>query len=579
MKTTISSKASTQGTALLVALFLTTILAISIAGYLKHAYQQQYLSMRSQVWNTSIAVTEAGVEEALQHLNTNPTNLSANGWVQSGSTYSVTRDLNSTATYAVTINAANMGTPEITSVAYINSPALAMSKPAMLLATIGVDANVASSDPVSRAVRVKTGKDGLFLKAMVAKQTIDMNGNNVKTDSFNSTLVAYSDNGKYPKGNWSKLLDNGDVASNSSIINAINAGNADIWGHVAVGPGGTVSVGANGGVGSKTWHLWGNNGIQDGWFSDDMNFTFPKIELPYTSGLTPTSGNVTSTNFTYSGSTNTVTTNVFPNPPPATGVISNINYVTVGTLPNPKPYGTVTNTLTTATSSSSFPAAGTYVGTPTKKGSKWYYNKITGYNYTYPGYTYTYTTGTVTTNMTISTVYYDYILEGSTANMPPLKYYVPTIPNGKILVKGNANLVVGNNVKQSGQDGIWILPSGKLEMWVGGTSLDLSGKGVFNQNGYAQNFVCWCTDTVTDVKYAGNGEFTGILVAPNGNLTLNGGGSAVEDFIGAVIANTIKMNGHYSFHYDEALRDLNNNGRYKITEWHEISISQATANP
>jgi hypothetical protein len=116
MKTRISPGTGEQGTTLLVALFLTTILAVTIAGYLRHAYQQHYLSMRSQVWNTSMATTEAGIEEALQHLNANPTNLSANGWVKSGSLYTMTRDLTPKARYVVTIDAANLEKPEISSV-------------------------------------------------------------------------------------------------------------------------------------------------------------------------------------------------------------------------------------------------------------------------------------------------------------------------------------------------------------------------------------------------------------------------------------------------------------------------------
>jgi hypothetical protein len=573
-----TSRTAEHGTALLVALFLSMILSVTIAGYLKHARQQHYISMRSQVWNTSIAVSEAGVEEALQHLNSNSSNLTENGWSQSGTIYTMSRTLNDSARYTVTIDAANMRKPVIVSQAYLNATTYAMVNEVPMFATANVTVSTANSQMVSRAVRVTAGRAGLFLKAMVAKHTIDMNGNNVLTDSFDSTDPDHSNNGKYPAGNWSKLLDNGDVASNDNIINVISVGNANIYGHVAVGPGGTISVGSQGGVGSHLWQAF-NNGIQSGWFTDDMNFTFPTITLPYTTGLTPQQ-NVTlsTTNYTIIGSTNATTSATYPSPVPEGGVQTNISYTTSATLPSPVPYGTVTNTLTTSTTSSTYPAAGTYVGTVTKQGSKWKYNRITGYNYTYPTYTYTYLNATYSTNFSVASKTYDYLIVGGAANLPPVDYYVDSISSGNILVKGNARLVVRNNFSLGGngsKNALTIDTDGKLQMYVGGTSVSLSGNGVINKTGYAQDFILWCTDSVTSLSLNGNGEFTGVLVAPNADVRLNGGGSADEDFIGSLLANTIVLNGHYSFHYDEALQNYNGAGRYIITQWDEVPIAQS----
>jgi hypothetical protein len=246
--------------------------------------------------------------------------------------------------------------------------------------------------------------------------------------------------------------------------------------------------------------------------------------------------------------------------------------------PSPVPYGTVTNVLTTSTLTSTYPAPGTYVGTPQKSGSKWRYDKITGTNYTFPSFTFTYAVGSGTTNFTVTTETYDYILQGGAANMPPVDYYLSSMSvsgQGKVLVKGNARLVVGGNVSLTGQAKVQMATDAKLEMYVGGTSCSLGGNGVVNPTGYAQNFICWGTDKVTSMDISGNGEFTGILVAPNAALTLNGGGSSVTDFVGAIIASTIKMNGHYNFHYDEALRNYRGAGRYLITQWNEISMADA----
>jgi Tfp pilus assembly protein PilX len=574
MKTQLSRRSTQRGTSLLVALFLTTILAVTIAGYLKHAQQQQYISARSQVWNASLIAAEAGIEEALQHLNTNTNNLAADGWVQSGTTYTLNRTLTSTLRYRVTINAANPGRPVITSQAFISSPVLAASSWLNLgFAQISSPNYSVNQVPptITRAVRVEAGRNGMFQKAMVARRTIDMNGNNVMTDSFDSSNPLYSLNGRYDP---SRARDNGDVASNASIVNAVNLGNANIYGRVAVGPGGTVAVGSNGGVGTRLWQLF-NRGIQPGYFSDDMNFTFPTITLPAGSAgwETPTGGTVTVTNFALGSATTTSAT--YPNPVPATGVITNVTYTTVNAPPNPPRYGTVTNYTTTRVTTDNYPAPGTYIGTVEVVGKRYRYNQITGATYTYPTYTYTYSY--TTTNLVTSTKSYTYVLNGNPVTSAPRRYYVSSL-SGSVLVRGNVQLVVGGNIALTGQDVFEVASDGQVEMWVGGNDVKFAGNGVANRTGYAQNFLLWGTDNLRDFSLNGNGEFTGVLVVPNAAVRLNGGGNSVQDFIGAIIADTITLNGHFKFHYDEALKNYRNNGRFLITRWDEVPASQLANN-
>src|SRR5215471_7202726 len=185
MKIILSPKQTSRGMTLLVALFLCTILSITIAGYLKHSYQQHHLSMRSQTWNLSMAVSEAGVEEAMEQLNFNSGNLAANGWSQSGNIYTIKRDLDANTSYTVSIDNSDQMSPLITCVSDLHPPSLAATSPTLaFLAAVGVPV-AAAPDPtrIRRAVQVKTGRSALFLKAMVAKHTIDFNGNYVMTDS------------------------------------------------------------------------------------------------------------------------------------------------------------------------------------------------------------------------------------------------------------------------------------------------------------------------------------------------------------------------------------------------------------
>jgi hypothetical protein len=103
--------------------------------------------------------------------------------------------------------------------------------------------------------------------------------------------------------------------------------------------------------------------------------------------------------------------------------------------------------------------------------------------------------------------------------------------------------------------------------------LAISGNGVVNETGFAKNYVALAAPSVTTVRLDGNGTFTGVLVSPNGNITLNGSGSNVYDFIGSLMVNTVTMNGRFKFHYDEALGRLPASGRFLIGAWDEVPIN------
>jgi hypothetical protein len=590
---------------------------------------------------------------------------------------------------------------------------------------------------------------GMFHYALIARGTIDLQGSNIMTDSFNSSDPAHSTNGMYPAGNTAMLLSGGDVATDAGIVNAINIGNAKIHGRVNTGPNGTVAMGLYGAIGDYAWQA-SQSGAEPGYVGANENFTFPSVRLPYTTGLSPTAGPITvsTTNYIFAGNTN-ITSSTYPDPVPSSGVQSNVTYSTVSSLPSPIPDGLVTNvftnlnhsttipqpgtyigtynissvptntisapapgtyvgdliTSTTNVTSTSYPAAGTYVGsvgtntttqtttslpaagsyignvttntasqttsfypipgsflgsvdtnttsqttssypspgsylggvttntttqtnstypapgtylglvttnTPTGGGSgngghggtgnvTYTYDLITGYtyaaiigytydqitgftfdaisgytyalitgysynlvvdcsyktigtNYIYPTYTYTYSYATYTTNITAGS--YDYVFQGGPVTAPPVRYYVDSISSGNILVQGNVQLVVAGNFSLGGtgsKNALTIASDGRLEMYVGGPTLSLSGNGVVNQTGYAQNFLCWGTDAVTSMTLNGNGQFIGIVVAPNANVTLKSGGASNTDFIGSLVVNSATITGNYAFHFDESL--------------------------
>ena len=77
-------------------------------------------------------------------------------------------------------------------------------------------------------------------------------------------------------------------------------GTGHIYGKVNTGPGGTVTVDSNGGVGDYAWSSTHPGEIQSGMVSDDMNVAFADQALPSSwSPVPPSGGSYNGTNYTY----------------------------------------------------------------------------------------------------------------------------------------------------------------------------------------------------------------------------------------------------------------------------------------
>ncbi len=102
---------------------------------------------------------------------------------------------------------------------------------------------------------------------------------------------------------------NGDVATDSGLINSLHFGNGNIYGHIYTGPGtaqSAVQVGPNGGVGTALWQAANPGGIEPGYWSGDFNQAIPDVQVPtfVGSALPPSSNGV----ITLNGGTFTATT-------------------------------------------------------------------------------------------------------------------------------------------------------------------------------------------------------------------------------------------------------------------------------
>lgn len=414
-------------------------------------------------------------------------------------------------------------------------PALAYNSPDVMFAAYGVPTG---PGVITRAVRVRCHGNPIFIASLVAKHKIDLRGNGVLTDSFDSEDLWKSYYGQYDADVYTG--DKGDILSNDGVIGTISVQNAKIYGKAHVGAEGTVDVLKQGLVGTHAWASAGNTGFQDGYVLQDANFTFPLTLLPYTSGMN-LGGPETIVTVTYDYSKTTTTSTVYPDPPPWSGVMQ--TYLTTPvTTPDP-------------------PAPGTYVGSVTinNAGSSiiektYTYNQIVGTNYTYAVWH---------TNAVYHTNTYEHVLRDG-------DYYTADALHGSTIVLGEAQLVMPNGLSMSGSDQITIAPGGSLKMFVDGSEVTIGGNGIINESGYAWNFMMECTPNVKNFSFNGNGEFIGVLIAPEADMTMNGAGHVNNDFIGSLIMNSVTMNGHFSFHYDEALARKFPNPRLLITSWNEI---------
>ena len=461
-----SKRTREHGSVLLVALLTCAIIGVVLASYLIMTSTQNRSTMRSQTWNSSIALTEAGVEDALQLINkhagnfeqlTNwPNTAGADNWSKSGNVFYVRRYLGENYYDVWVTNVVGSLTPSVCAIGYSAWSYSVASMPSMFaVAGPSPDQNNRGLS-LNRRVEVRTKVDPIFNVAMAANRTIDFNGKDVQTDSYDSSKPEYSNNGAYPFGQPSKQKDNGDVVTNDVLTNSMNVGNAKIKGQVKTGPKGTIKLN-NGSVGDKAWVEGGNVGIQTGHSADDMNVVFPSATLP-------------------SGT-----------------------YVA--------------------------PIKGTYL---------------------------------------VNGVTYDYLLlDGN--------YRLTTLGTGnwKMYVGGKANLWIQNDLTMSGTDVLRIATNGTLKIYMSGSSARFGGNGIINENADPGTFYYFGLASNTSVNLAGNFSFTGVIYAPNADLQLGGGGADLYDFVGASVTKSVRMNGHFRFHYDENLRNNGMGRGYVPTNWRE----------
>ena len=165
------------------------------------------------------------------------------------------------------------------------------------------------------------------------------------------------------------------------------------------------------------------------------------------------------------------------------------------------------------------------------------------------------------------------------------KYDTINVKSGEALsVKENTIVVVtltktgGTALSVKGE--IHIPSTSTLAIYVEG-DVDVSGNGIAN-DGRPMQFQIWGTleepyAKPQNISISGNGDFSGIIYAPNADVTLNGGGKDDIDAKGAVVGKSITINGSGEFHYDESLADEDFGDAFRLKSWSELNTAAKRA--
>jgi hypothetical protein len=254
-----------SGHTLFVVMMLTGIIIAALGTYLNLASQEQKTLRRSYCWNAALPMAEAGVEEALSHLNQDKTNYASDGW---GTNVIRHRGLGDDY-YNVGVSGTPGTTITITSTGFVH---------------------VADANYISRTVQVRgiTARDFRFPGLVANAITF---GGTFSADSYDSSTNTDSTNGQYdPAKRSAGAL----IATPGSVFSLY--GNTTIRGYITSGgPSGTYTC--SGSASASDGSL--AKGVQAGHFTNGFSINLPPVSVPFTDGDIPQPGIVAGTNYDY----------------------------------------------------------------------------------------------------------------------------------------------------------------------------------------------------------------------------------------------------------------------------------------
>lgn len=255
---------------LLPTMMTVVVLSIALGSYLLLVGHNNRMTSRALAWKAALPLAEAGIEEALAHINANDQR-AVDGWAMDLGQLKLKKSRAMAPGYFdVEINVAvsTLQSPTITARGYVPLPL--------------------STNFLPRTVQVKTKRFGWG--GIICREKITLAGSRTVLDSYDPTDPAGSTLGKYDSA---KRKANCFVGTLSTLPGNFSIHNHHIYGVAGTGPGGDITLGSNGKVGSASWNLLSNTAgrIEPGHARHDVNFHLPLPEAPFTGNApSPTSG-------------------------------------------------------------------------------------------------------------------------------------------------------------------------------------------------------------------------------------------------------------------------------------------------
>jgi hypothetical protein len=165
---------------------------------------------------------------------------------------------------------------------------------------------------------------------------------------------------------------------------------------------------------------------------------------------------------------------------------------------------------------------------------------------------------------TVNGTTYKYSLDGKAP------WIIPNLDGSLYVAKGDNAVYVTSSIKIGSGMQIRVAPGAKLTIYMGGANASIAGQGVVNETGLAQSFTYYGLPANTQLVFGANAAFVGTIYAPSAAFTLGGGGNNTYDFIGQCVTLSAKMNGHYNFHFDEALKKVKAPTGFVASAWNEL---------
>ncbi len=569
-------KRGRRGSALLVSLLFSAIIAISLGSFLQLANNATRLSYRTYYLGVGMNIAETGLEQALWSINRSASG-TAGAWDDWESV--------SANTWRRTID---LGTVEGGSTAQVKVYARERSGASMPLVIARAIITPPRGEPVEKWIKVTLSRRSALAVGGLGREGIRASGNNVYFASWNSDP---DNDDATPFVQFSEGVKNANMSLATLDLDAeLNSGQADVNGKAAVGSDDLddIKVGTQGYIGPFGTAA----GVKDpDSVSTDFTADLSIPEVPsatYTAlgaitasttlprgGDTPVDGvyYYTASEISLNNSTLTITPgskvviDVANNPGGSITVGGGSGSIAVG--------GTLTtNTLTGAVTY--VPAELVlYTSGDVSIGGQGSANELLVQNHT-PASTLLTETETTTTIANVEPVYG----KGRDKDTVIGWSYDKTVTTVTTVNEGEPSTVV------SGPTGFTtLIEGGGTEPVAGTTTTNTTTSGATaesyvttgTQPGQPICFQLYGTRTPEEVAISGkqsitisgNGNLSGVVNAPYADISAKGGGNSGFMY-GSLIGASLTFTGNDCFYYDESLADEESDSRFGIDNWAEL---------